>query len=158
MFPTQYDKGDRKEVFTHAGQRMKVKYRAEIDDDGNLELVPDGSTDVYEAIQSHAASVDINVILGRYVNGESYLLEQRDLAYLDTTQMPQSYAEMLNLINRAKSDFEALPLDQRAAFDHSFEKYMASAGSSEWLAALGFVQSDKVSAPAAVEGVSENAE
>lgn len=158
MFPTQYDRGDRKEVCTNPGERMKVKYRAEIDDVGNLELVPDGSTDVYEAIQSHAASVDINVILGRYVNGESYLLEQRDLAYLDTTQMPQSYAEMLNLLNRAKSDFEALPLDQRAAFDHSFERYMASAGTPEWLAALGFVQDVEYPGSDPGKEISENAE
>ena len=40
---------------------------------------------------------------------------------------------MLNLIKKGESDFLSLPVDVRAKFDHSFEKWLVSFGTKDWL-------------------------
>lgn len=40
--------------------------------------------------------------------------------------MPKTYAEMLNTLISAENQFNSLPLEERAKFDHSFEKWLAA--------------------------------
>lgn len=101
---------------------MKPKFDAK----GNYELVEAGEVNVYEEIQSHAESCDINVLMKRYQNGDASALSKVQGTYFDATGMPKTYAEMLNTIISAESQFNSLPLDERSKFDFSFEKWLAA--------------------------------
>ena len=44
----------------------------------------------------------------------------------------------MNLMNEQQEKFEQLPLNIRAAFGMSFEKWAATAGDESWMKAMGF--------------------
>lgn len=100
--------------------------KPKFDSHGNYELVEAGEVNIYDEIQSHAESCDINVLMKRYQNGDAAALSKVQGTYFDATGMPKTYAEMLNTIIAAESQFNSLPLDERSKFDFSFEKWLAA--------------------------------
>lgn len=99
---------------------LKPKFSA----DGNYDLVPAGEVSVYDEIQSHAESCDINILMKRYLNGDATALSRAQGTYFDASSMPRTYAEMLNLLLDAESVFNSLPVDERAKYAHSFETWL----------------------------------
>lgn len=128
MFRTQYDRKDLV-VLTNPGDPIHVTYAARFDDDGVIQLVESGRENIYDMIQSHADSVDLNLIIRRYEYGDNTALDAlnaRQGSYLDVSGMPRNYAELLNLIEDGKAFFASLPLEERAKFDHDFAKWLVS--------------------------------
>lgn len=145
-FRTQYE---REPVKSNHGSRIRVTFGAEYDSDGNIVLFEKGKENLYELIQSHKDSVDIHVLLKRYANGDVSALSQRQGAYGDFTDIPSSYADMLNKINSCRAEFEALPVEIRAKFDHDIGKYISTYGSVDFLEKLGIeIKENKVAEPA----------
>lgn len=124
MFRTQFDKRER--VIENPGCRERVLYMSKVADDGNIELVPSGTEDLYASIQSHKDSCDIHVILTRFANGDTAALSKQQGSYGDFTQLPNTYAGLLNAVIAGENYFNSLPLDIRSKFDHSFEKFMVA--------------------------------
>ena len=60
--------------------------------------------------------------------------------YADITDMPKSYIEAHNKIQKMEQNFNELPLEIRNKFDNSFTKYLAEAGSESWMKNLGLVK------------------
>lgn len=108
------------------GTPVHTLLKPKFDKSGNFELVEAGEVNVYDEIQSHAESCDINILMKRYANGDASALSKVQGTYFDATGMPKTYAEMLNTLISAESQFNALPLEERAKFDHSFEKWLAA--------------------------------
>lgn len=133
-FRTQYD---RERIHCHVGTREKTLYTPEFDRHGHFELVESGKENLYEYIQSFKESVDINVILKRYVNGDASALSKKQGMYGDFTVAPKTYAEMLDRITKAEAYFQSLPVETRAKFDHNFGKFVAEMGSEAWLDTVG---------------------
>lgn len=106
------------------GTPLHTLLKPKFSDDGNYTLVPAGEVSVYDEIQSHAESCDINILMKRYLNGDATALSRAQGAYFDASSMPRTYAEMLNMVLDAENAFNALPVDERAKFDHSFEKWL----------------------------------
>lgn len=123
-FPTQFDSHDR--IFANPGDPIKILYAPQVDKQGHLELIESGTEDLYEYIQSHAESVDINMIVARYQRGDIDALERVQGLYADVTGLPQTYADMLNVVIQGEHAFESLPLETRAKFNHSYYEWMAS--------------------------------
>lgn len=134
-FPTMYD---RKPVRSNVGSRDKILYRPELNEKGHLELVEDGKEDLYAYIQSHKDSVDIHVMLQKYQAGDVSVLQRAQGTYADLTEMPKTYAEMLNSVIAGENYFNALPLETRAKFGHSFSSWMATMETPEWYEKMGF--------------------
>lgn len=130
---------DRERVRSNVGSREHVLYAPEFDSNGHMELVETGKENIYDFIQSHKDSVDINLILKRFANGDAAALSKRQGAYGDFTQMPCSYADMLNQINKGEEYFLSLPVDVRAKFDHSFPQFMAAMGTPDFFDRLGII-------------------
>lgn len=125
------------------GSREKILYAPQIAKDGTYELVESGREDLYAAIQSHAESVDIHVILDRYARGDLGALSRVQGVYADVTGAPGSFAEALNLVVAGETQFNALPLEIRAKFDHSYAKWIAAMDNlPEWQRLMGITQSD----------------
>lgn len=124
-FRTQYD---RERIRTNFGDPVHIIYSPEFDSTGHMDLVETGREDIYQYIQSHKDSTDINLILQRFAKGDVSVLSRRQGMYGDFTQVPTNYADMLNKLNRAEEYFNSLPVEERAKFNHSFAQYISSLG------------------------------
>jgi hypothetical protein len=153
-FKTQFDPHDR--VHCNKGDPEKVLYGAAYDAAGRIVLEEKGRENLYDFIQSHADSVDIHVLLARYRNGEVDALSKVQGMYGDFTELPTTYAEMLNVVQRGEDYFNSLPVETRAKFDHSFSQFLASMDNPDFLTLMGITQDKKESAvESAVEPVKE---
>lgn len=115
---------------TPVGDPIHTEYAGRYDENGILVLDKVGETNIYNEIQSHADSVDINTIIRRYESGEVDVLSRAQGLFMDVTTAPKTYAEMLNLLRRAEEVFDGLPADIRAQYDNSFEQFFAQDGMS----------------------------
>ncbi len=101
----------------------------------------------------------MHYILAQLKNGNTSVINRSSMMYGDFTDAPKSYAQALQMVIDGRATFDALPLSVRNKFDNSFEKWFATAGTSDWLSAMS---SDSHSAPAELDSppeseVSENA-
>lgn len=145
MFRTQYD---RNRVHAVPGSPDRVLYAPEFDESGRLQLVETGTDSLYDYIQSFADSVDIHVLLKRFVNGETDVFSKVQGAYGDFTMAPKTYAEALQAVIDAEHVFGQLPVDVRGKFGHSLGEFVRSLGTPEFFERLGI----DPAAPAQPEG------
>lgn len=75
-------------------------------------------------------------ILSRYAAGDESVLAKPGW-YIDTSKLPKTYTEYMNLMNEKREEFNQLPLSIRQAFGMNFESWMATAGEKEWLDKMG---------------------
>lgn len=137
-FRTQYEPHLR--MPAEPGSGVKVLYSPFYTEDGTLELEVSGKENLYEYIQSHAEGVDIHVILSRFAQtGDPSILQKAQGFAVDATEMPKTYAEALNAMIKAENYFNSLPVETRAQFDHSFEKFLVSMDQPGFLTKLGIV-------------------
>uniref|UniRef100_A0AAU8B3Z4 Internal scaffolding protein n=1 Tax=Dulem virus 154 TaxID=3145631 RepID=A0AAU8B3Z4_9VIRU len=159
LFQNQFQARDR--VITNPGNPIKTLYQAQVDKDGVIDLVENGTENLYDYIQSFKDSTDINMIVKRFANGDVDVLSKTQGAYIDIADMPTTYAEMLNTVIRGEEMFNELPLETRAKFHHSFHEWMASMDDMpSWIDKMGYAQDVKSEAePAAgdVAGVESSA-
>lgn len=134
-FKTQFDPHDR--VHCNKGDPVKILYGAVYDDVGRMNLEEKGRENLYDYIQSFAESVDIHVLLKRFANGETDVLSRVQGAYGDFTQLPNTYAEMLNVVRRGEDFFNELPVETRAKFGHDFSQFIAAMDSPDFLSRIG---------------------
>lgn len=137
VFPTQFDARDR--TISNVGDRIKQLYEARVDNNGAVDLVEAGRENLYDYIQSFKESCDINTIVKRFAAGDTDVLARRQATYGDFTQLPGTYAELLNTVIQGENYFNSLPLETRAKFNHSFREWMASMDNmQEFVEKMGF--------------------
>lgn len=116
---------DRPKFYSDAGSKTRPIYAATYDKAGNLELDVVGEEDIYSEIQSHADSCDINLIMKKFeTTGDPSVLEKVQGLYGDFTKMPQTHQEVLNLNIIANQYFDLLPIDEKAKYGNSYEKWL----------------------------------
>lgn len=131
MFDTRYRA--HKSVTSIAGDREKVTYSSRVDKEGRVVLEPSGKEDFYGYIQSHRDSVDIYKIMERFTAGDPTALSRAQGFYADITDAPSNFAEMLNLVQTGREAFDSMPASVKEQFDNSFEKWLVTSGSADWL-------------------------
>ncbi len=119
-------------VHANPGNPEKILYTPKFAKDGTMELIEAGKENLYEYIQSHKDSVDINVILKRYAKGDVTALQRRQAMFGDFSDAPSTYAEALNSMILAEQYFNSLPLETRAQFDHNFHRFLVSLDSPDF--------------------------
>lgn len=115
-------------VESKTGERIEPIYSAHYDEDGVLVLMQTGKRDVYDEIQSHKDSVDINVIMKRFQSGDTAVLNRVQGIYADYTGFPKDYQGILNTVVDAEQIFAALPVDVKNHFGNSFSKWLVAGG------------------------------
>lgn len=130
----------RKSYPSNPGDSIVYNRVTKVKPNGELELVISGKDDLYASIQSHADSCNINVIIKRYQNGDLSALQAGTPSYGDFSEMPKTYAEVLNAVIAGERLFDSLPADKRELFDNDAKKFIASIGSDKWCDALGIVK------------------
>lgn len=125
IFRTQHESHSR--VVQPAGDRIHTLYSGRYTDIGHFILEESGKEDIYDKIQSHAASVDIHSILDRFRRGDIEALGDASRSiYFDTSEMPKNYAHLLNIVNEGEQAFMSMPVEEREKYGHSFVQWMMS--------------------------------
>lgn len=117
---------EKEPVFSNPGERYKTTYHLIIDSNGVEKLEPDGQTDVYEMIQSYAPSVDLDLILQRYANGDVNALERAQAMYADISDVPVDMRELLNLNIRAREYFDSLEPEYRQIYGNDYNRFITN--------------------------------
>lgn len=134
MFRTQYD---RVEVFTEEGCPVKTTYEGSYDNQGNVVLRSTGVINMYDKIQADKDSTDINLIIKRYVAGDTEALNRVQGTYIDTTMYPKTLMDSLNMTLKAEKDFNSLPAEIKEKFNNNFAQFIAEIGSDDFAKKLG---------------------
>lgn len=118
------------------GNIMEPEYKERYDDNGHPYLEKVGEVNTYEKIQSYRDQCDVMAILSRYAAGDESALATPGY-YIDTTKLPKTYTEYLNMMNEQREKFDMLPLEIRQKFGMNFQHWAATAGEAEWLEKMG---------------------
>ena len=121
-----------------AGSKEATTYQTQIDENGHKVTVPIGKTNIYDRIQSSLEETKIENIIRRFTEGDISAFRQGEPLYADMTDAPKTLMEAQNMIIRITEEFNNLPVEVRAKFDHSPEKYVALYGGQEWAQAVGY--------------------
>lgn len=124
------------EFASNPGDPIHEIYGEVVDVDGSIKLVPIAYENTDDIIASQADSTDIHTIIARFRAGDLGALNQRKGIYGDFTEAPKTYAEALQMQIDGKRAFDKLPVELKKKFDNDYHKFLASAGSDEWLEKL----------------------
>lgn len=130
MFRNKYEKHDR--VISDPGSPIKIEYQLRIIDNSE-QIVETGKSNLYEYIQSHADSVDIEKILERCALIEDYsLLNRMPSAFMDVTEMPKNLAEAYAHVQDAKNFFDRMPIDIKEKYENNFVQFISDIGTDRF--------------------------
>lgn len=135
------------------GTREKNTYAIETDHTGHKKVVVSGKTNTYKKIQEHAESTKIENIVKRFNQGDLTALNIREGIYTDVVGFPTSLPEAMRSINLLEERFKTLPLDIRAAYNHSAEKFIADFGTENFNKIMGINKTVATKPPAKEENV-----
>ena len=139
-FPTLYDSRD--PIYTDPGSADVPIYSPSVDNDGHINLEVIGVKNLPEYIDSFRESCDINNLVARFNAGDVTALSRTQGAFFDATQLPHTYAEMLNTVINAEQTFNSLPIDIREKFDNSYVKWLSMMDDAEQFALMMGVSKD----------------
>jgi hypothetical protein len=137
--------------YSNPGSREANDCIVDINDKGHKTLIPNGTHDIYQEIQSYAEECKIENIIARAAAGDTAALNQRQGMYGDFTNTPKNLAEAQNIILKLSAEFDSLPIEIKKKFDNSKEKYVQEFGSENWAAIMGL--KTKESEPEKTENV-----
>lgn len=147
---TQYDR--KREFYASPGSAIVKKFSSRLDKDGNVEVYEDGEKDLYAYIQSFAEMTDINNVIARYAaTGDESILNKNPGAYLDLSNLPDNFIDMINEFRKAENLFNDLDPEIKEKFDNNVNRFLASVGTDEWIQKLGLDQISNVDQEPAVE-------
>lgn len=124
---------------SNPGNRFREKFHGVVQPDGRIELVSDGFEDTQKMIEADAVGASLPEIIARALRGDVSVFRDEGF-YGDVTQMPTTYAEILNSVNRGKEIFDKLDIETKRKFDHNFEKWFATMNSKEWFDNMGMLK------------------
>lgn len=127
-------------IYSNPGDPIHIIYDPVVMDDGTVELVESGKENTDEIIRSYKDSCDMSVILEKYMNGDTSVIQKRAAMYGDFTNMPKTYAEVLQMEIDAKNAFDRLPVEIKEKFDNDINKFLVSSGTEEWFDKLGMLE------------------
>lgn len=128
---------DRIRKNTNSGKRNKIKYSSKIDKFGRLTIERSGVDDLSAYINSFRDSVNLNVLLQKFVNGDESALNKTQGVYMDVSKFPTSYAEVLNIVNDGINVFNGLPMEIKNKFNNNAYEFITKLDTDEYYDALG---------------------
>lgn len=130
-----------------SGDSVVQEYELEYSPQGVPHLVPTGTYDLYDVIQSFRDECDLGKIFQRYANGDVMALNKRQGVYADISGMPEDIFAASKLLDRVEDIYNGLSEDLRARAG-SFQDFLqnpfavfsdspaSDAGSSEFSPAV----------------------
>lgn len=138
-----YSRNKRRErTFAPTGDGTEPKMEIKIDEYGHKELVQVGTSNLYEKIQLSADDCNIENILARAGQGDLTAFTGSKI-YADITDAPKNLADAQRKIQAIQNEFNSLPIEVRAKYNHSVSEYVAAYGTKEWAINLGLIKEEK---------------
>lgn len=106
------------------GDSLVQEYELEYSPQGVPHLVPTGTYDLYDVIQSFRDECDLGKIFQRYANGDVMALNKRQGVFADISDMPQDIFAAANLLERVEAIYNGFSADLRARVG-SFEDFLS---------------------------------
>lgn len=128
MYPKGYNPDN---FVSKPGQRFKPEYIGEEDEDGIIQLVEVGKTDLVELHQRDAFCNDVNVLYERFCNGDITALQQTQGNFMDVLGMPRDLRGMYDLVSDFRTAYDNL--DPALKEKYTIEQFIEKAGSEQWL-------------------------
>ena len=122
---------------SNPGDPIHIIYAPKANKDGTIDLVPSGKENTDEFIQAQTESTDIRTLIARMAAGDMDALNVHKGMFGDFTDMPKTYAELLQMQIDAKRSFEKMPADIKEKFGNDVNQYLATAGEKDWFDKLG---------------------
>lgn len=129
---------DPNKFVTNPGDKYHILYSPVVNSDGTINLIESGKDDIQEMIDSYREQTDMSYILQAMANGDTSVLSHKQPMYGDFTDMPKTYAQALQMVIDAETQFNKLPLDIRNKFDNDYKQWFAQAGSDEWFKKMDY--------------------
>ena len=129
-FRIKYD--NHKRVHCEPGSPIRIVYGSELDKNHNIVVKEKGTDNLYAYINSFADSVDINVLLARFTNGDQQALMQRAASYIDISSLPTNMNDFVQFSRSATSFFDTLPIEVKQKFDNNVLTFISMVGTKEW--------------------------
>lgn len=129
-FKTQFSENLLKPL-TNPGSPIKTSYFGEYDKKGNVIVKEKGKENIYAKIQSYADECDINILIKKFESGDTDAFNKRTAEFMDVSSLPDTYAGILNLVNRSSDYFNSLPVELKEKFDNDVNKFIATIGTEE---------------------------
>lgn len=107
------------------GNSIVQEYELEYSPQGVPHLIPVGTYDLYDVIQSFKDECDLGKIFQRYANGDVMALNKRQGVYADISDLPVDVFAANSMIKRVKDIYEQLDESTRANYA-SFEGFVAN--------------------------------
>lgn len=122
-----------KRFFSPSGTHDRLIYQPTITSSGARVLVCVGKESIHDYIQSFKESTDMNVIMKRFLLGDTSVLNVNSGVYANVVGAPKTLAEFLNAQITSNQLFDKLPSDVRSAFGNDVNKFFVTYGSPQWL-------------------------
>lgn len=131
IWKTQYTAKADHDQSTNPGSPYEWTWKEEYDEKGVCTVVHDKQKNLQEEIQSHADSVNLEVLISRYENGDFTALNQKEPSFADIIEVPNSYADVMNMRAQTKRYFYDLPIEVRREFNFDFDQFAAQLGTED---------------------------
>lgn len=135
---------------TNSGNRFKKEFVGEVQEDGSIFLRETGVIDTQKLIEQDAVGSSVPEIIARALAGDVSVV-RNDGFYGDITQMPSTYAEILNTVNAAHRAFDELDVDIKSKFSFNFEQWFATINTEDWLGKMNMLPQSVVEEKKEVE-------
>lgn len=117
---------------TDAGSPIHQLYSSELQPDGDIKLIPTGTENTDEIIQSYYESTTLECILSKFANGDMTALNRYQPIYMDVTKGPKNLAESMQLLIDAENAFAVLPVEIKQQFNNDFRNWILTSQDKEW--------------------------
>lgn len=118
---------DRFDFPSEPGSRKKITYTPVFDKNGVLSLEATGEEDIYEYIQANADYCNLNIIMERVrATGDVSILNRVQGFYMDASELPDNWPEVINSVNALKDGFEKMPTDFKELYGNDFVRFAAN--------------------------------
>lgn len=153
-----YSRNNRRtRTYAPTGDGTEPKMEIKIDEFGHKELVQVGTTNLYDKIQLSADECNIENILARAGQGDLTAFTGSKI-YADVTDAPKNLADAQRKIQAIQNEFNSLPIEVRAKYNHSVSEYVAAYGTEEWALNLGLIEKPENKKPEIKEPETEKGE
>lgn len=120
-----FNRAKKMSFISNPGNPMHKVQHGEVKEDGTIRLVVDRLENTDKIIDSYRASTDIHNIIARIEAGNIELLNQKQGFFGDVTELPKTYAEMLDLIHKGEEFFNKLPAKVKEEYNNDFNQFFA---------------------------------
>lgn len=100
-------------------------YHMEEDESGSPTLVVDGQTPSYKMIQAAREGVCLTSLIEQFRrSGDTEVFNVSEGFFADVTNLPSDRLGWENMLARVSTEFEGMPLQVRAKYDHNYKKFL----------------------------------